>query len=177
MCVSKYKVTYVSTWTKIKHQHNIIVHVITWHGKSSCYYMAWKEKLSGHASIPNILINLDLSILTLWIKSTNWFYFNLWKCSLHIMNYRPQTTLKWEMKEYCTTGNIFFRFSHSTVNLYSNSLFPEDNKSYRIKQWHMNIRSFVANEQRQTIYTQYTCKYLRTHTYIHITPLSINMKY
>ena len=27
----------------------------------------------------------------------------------------------------------------------SNSLFPEDNKSYRIKQWHMNIRSYVAN--------------------------------
>ena len=33
----------------------------------------------------------------------------------------------------------------------------------------MNIRSFVANEQRQTIYTQYTYKYIRTHTYIHIT--------
>ena len=37
----------------------------------------------------------------------------------------------------------------------SNSLFPEDNKSYRIKQLHMNIGSFVANEQMQTIYTQY----------------------
>ena len=51
----------------------------------------------------------------------------------------------------------------------SNSLFPEDNKSYRIKQLHMNIGSFVANEQMQTIYTQYTYKYIRTHTYIHIT--------
>ena len=40
--------------------------------------------------------------------------------------------------------------------LQSNSLFPEDNKSYRTKQCHMDLRRYVANEQRQTIDTQYT---------------------
>ena len=60
-------------------------------------------------------------------------------------------------------------FSIQLLVVHSNSLFPEDNKSYRIKQLHMNIGSFVANEQMQTIYTQYTYKYIRTHTYIHIT--------
>ena len=69
--------------------------------------------------------------------------------------------------------NAFLKSTTIEINLKSNSnsnsLFPEDNKSYRTKQWHMNIRSYVANEQRQTVYTQYTYKYIRTHTYIHIT--------
>lgn len=138
----------------IKIQGDICVHLnkhqIPASHFSSCYYMAWKEKLSGHASFLNIPMNLDHSILTLWIKSTNWFYFNLWKCSLHIMNYRPQTTLKWEMKEYSTTSNIFFRISHLTVNLYQNPFHKHVVLVIIIKKIHVLIMSCLHSYQQYT---------------------------
>lgn len=114
--------------------------------------MAWKEKLSGHAFFLNMPMNLDLRNFNFTIKSTNWFYFNLWKRSLHIMNYRPQTTLKWEMKEYMQYYHryFFFRFSHLTVNLHQNPFHKYVVLVIRIKKMHVLIMSCLHSNQQHT---------------------------
>ena len=100
-----------------------------------------------------------MKLLFLYYGSLVFSLYQSWRARLHVISF---------------LFYFYFFIAHRNTRYYvsynyniSNSLLPEDNKSYRTKQWHMNIRSYVANEQRQTIYTQYTYKLIHTHSYIY----------